>query len=538
MIPIGPMPTGPPQGPPSASEQEQAGDGSSEFATLLAASPTPAGNAAGGTAKPGGNGGSPEADEPLDHAVEAVTQSEAGIGTDRSGGLDEGVAAALAVAGDVAGAPVEGDEEDPEAGAPRRPSTLRLSSGQASSGRTGAGEAASQAASYPDATVAVGAGESPGSPRPEVVLVGAASQSGPAAVGHSGAGGGRALGFAEPAAVPQEPAAAASEVAPGTKQDLSTLTTEAGRASLERPSALGRDLNPAAKPAPVAGGGGPAPAPADAAAALGPGTGPARMESSPLGPSLAANTADAAATPGEGEAANGGRSAFGLRTVPAKAESFSEGQSFVADGSDAAGAEEPGSLEPSPRDSAAEAPMVRVPATAAPRAAEGTNGAVAPVNAPTEAGSVEGRGALVRPPTLAAPPNPVDQVIASVRLLRASGRQEIRLRLEPPDLGTVRVRVVEENGVLSVQLRAEQAAALEAIRQALPQLRQGLENAQVTLADLEAALDDEAAFSAHHRERDESGDEPNGRARLDADGEVESAVGVRVASDNLVDFRA
>jgi flagellar hook-length control protein FliK len=70
--------------------------------------------------------------------------------------------------------------------------------------------------------------------------------------------------------------------------------------------------------------------------------------------------------------------------------------------------------------------------------------------------------------------DPVDQIATRLRDVRTDGRHEISLRLDPPDLGAVRIDARLEGARLSVQIRAEQATTGEALADALPRLREAL----------------------------------------------------------------
>ena len=120
-------------------------------------------------------------------------------------------------------------------------------------------------------------------------------------------------------------------------------------------------------------------------------------------------------------------------------------------------------------------------------------------------------------------------------MLQLSGREEIRLRLDPPELGAVRVRLVEQDGAITVLLRAEQALSAELIRQALPQLREALENARVVVGDLGASLGDASEFGPG-----QSGDGAAQPERVSGQESAEDteAPGASVQSDHLVDLAA
>lgn len=78
------------------------------------------------------------------------------------------------------------------------------------------------------------------------------------------------------------------------------------------------------------------------------------------------------------------------------------------------------------------------------------------------------------------------QVVERLRVIHREGRHQISLRLDPPELGALRIDAVLHNRELTLHIRAELAPAREALEQALPWLReslaaQGIEAARVTV---------------------------------------------------------
>jgi flagellar hook-length control protein FliK len=73
-----------------------------------------------------------------------------------------------------------------------------------------------------------------------------------------------------------------------------------------------------------------------------------------------------------------------------------------------------------------------------------------------------------------APRTVVEQVTERVVFLRRDGRGEITLRLDPPDLGAVRIEAVMEGGRLRLEIRAEAEPARQALEASLPRLRESL----------------------------------------------------------------
>jgi len=89
-----------------------------------------------------------------------------------------------------------------------------------------------------------------------------------------------------------------------------------------------------------------------------------------------------------------------------------------------------------------------------------------PVPAATETSTRSAAAAPSRPP--------VEQVAERVTLAHREGRQEVSFRLDPPELGAVRIQAVLEGQRLILHIRTEQESARAALEQALPQLKESL----------------------------------------------------------------
>jgi flagellar hook-length control protein FliK len=94
--------------------------------------------------------------------------------------------------------------------------------------------------------------------------------------------------------------------------------------------------------------------------------------------------------------------------------------------------------------------------------------------------------------SLSAPLNP-SQLSERVRdLLRTTGdgRVEVKLRLDPPELGTVRLRVVASGDSVTVQLVARTPEAVAALDRRLPELEHALAQNGTHLAQASVDLED------------------------------------------------
>src|SRR5690606_4375376 len=67
---------------------------------------------------------------------------------------------------------------------------------------------------------------------------------------------------------------------------------------------------------------------------------------------------------------------------------------------------------------------------------------------------------------------------------------ELRLRLAPPELGQMQLKVQMENGVLSARLEVETAAARSVLLENMPQLRERLGAQDVKLGNFDVDLMD------------------------------------------------
>jgi flagellar hook-length control protein FliK len=84
--------------------------------------------------------------------------------------------------------------------------------------------------------------------------------------------------------------------------------------------------------------------------------------------------------------------------------------------------------------------------------------------------------------------DPVDQIATRLGEVRGQGRHELSLRLDPPDLGAVRIDARLEGARLHVQIRAEHAPTGELLADALPRLRESLVQQGFVPADVSVHL--------------------------------------------------
>lgn len=81
--------------------------------------------------------------------------------------------------------------------------------------------------------------------------------------------------------------------------------------------------------------------------------------------------------------------------------------------------------------------------------------------------------------------DPAPEIAEVVRGAVIEGDTEVRLRLDPPELGTLDIRIERQDGAVRIRVEASQSAARELIERALPALQQALEARDVRVDRLE-----------------------------------------------------
>ncbi|TVR08742.1 MAG: flagellar hook-length control protein FliK [Planctomycetota bacterium] len=136
----------------------------------------------------------------------------------------------------------------------------------------------------------------------------------------------------------------------------------------------------------------------------------------------------------------------------------------------------------------------------------------------------------------------------------ANGDRSMTLRLTPPNLGTVRIEIIEQRGMLTVRFSAEDDRVRQALERQLPQLRQDLRASDAPVSSVR--MDDHSSGWQHDQQQRQGqaharqGSNSPGRFSLDdeeidsdADGNDSQAAQSRSAlggtiSDTAVDARA
>lgn len=114
--------------------------------------------------------------------------------------------------------------------------------------------------------------------------------------------------------------------------------------------------------------------------------------------------------------------------------------------------------------------------------------------------------------------NPVPDLADSVRGAVINGDTEVRLRLDPPEMGSLEVHITRQDGAIRIRVEATLASARDVIEQALPALQQALEARDMRVDRLEVRTMSE---SASGRSMTEQGGQPGGGRQPQQDGAPE-----------------
>lgn len=246
----------------------------------------------------------------------------------------------------------------------------------------------------------------------------------------------------------------------------------------------------------------------------------------------------AAAAAAAETAVDGARS---RRAAPKAAQSRADAQATAAsDAADAASAEPAGPAAlPSPAVGPEEAPLAHRVAAGA-EIADGASQTPGPARPAASAADVAGKGPA---DTSTSHPDPLsDQpgdgpttadrarfVQRVARAFAAVGQQggQVRLRLSPPELGSLRIEIRIRDGALSARLETETAAARALLLDSLPALRERLAQQQIRVEQFEVDISGTGNSPwSHTSEQGGAFAQPSphardGRRRAEASGQVE-----------------
>ncbi len=183
-----------------------------------------------------------------------------------------------------------------------------------------------------------------------------------------------------------------------------------------------------------------------------------------------------------------------------------------------------------------EAALGAPPSTTSTEASQGSSNPSQPVS-PVERASGATPATPATPARSEAPAgNPqietIERIVRMAKVTRVGERSTARVWLNPPDLGTVRVTVTVDRGVVTANLSVETTAAREALLADLPQLTQQLESSGMKLGSLDVGFfGADSGRQPEKKAEKESSDRGRGRGaddrtsggasrRGDSDGEV------------------
>lgn len=148
-------------------------------------------------------------------------------------------------------------------------------------------------------------------------------------------------------------------------------------------------------------------------------------------------------------------------------------------------------------------------------------------NNPAVATAAPGKDVSLTPPRPAGltstPPSPppavsgpvAEAIVTQARVLERPGEVEFQLRLDPPELGRLHIRLVASGDDLRAQVLVPDEAVRRLLESQLPELRQRLEAAGVSVQELNIATD-----SAGGRNRPDTPDDPPRFAASPLQGEL------------------
>jgi len=119
-----------------------------------------------------------------------------------------------------------------------------------------------------------------------------------------------------------------------------------------------------------------------------------------------------------------------------------------------------------------------------------------------------GVNATVAPPTVETPsavtPPPVAEqlagpITAQVRDRPADGETEIQIRLDPPELGTVKLKIVSTGGEVRAELHVSSEAVRQVVQSQLPELQQRLDDAGVRVQRFDVTADPQGGTARDDR---------------------------------------
>jgi flagellar hook-length control protein FliK len=121
------------------------------------------------------------------------------------------------------------------------------------------------------------------------------------------------------------------------------------------------------------------------------------------------------------------------------------------------------------------------------------------------------------PPTKVDEPKVTSQIVRGARFLTREGANQVTLRLDPPELGEVTIRLSSSNNTLSGEIRVESRMVQEIVSRNIGELRESLGNQGIRVDNIEVSVESGGRSSV-----DRDGSAPSQRDRADRDGQSKS----------------
>jgi flagellar hook-length control protein FliK len=90
----------------------------------------------------------------------------------------------------------------------------------------------------------------------------------------------------------------------------------------------------------------------------------------------------------------------------------------------------------------------------------------------------------------------VDEVISKAI---DAGQKNLVIRIDPPDLGSVQIRLSFDNGVLKADVRVDSNAIKDSFNLALPQIKTSLENSGIKMSEFNVDVREDQYRNGHQR---------------------------------------
>lgn len=158
---------------------------------------------------------------------------------------------------------------------------------------------------------------------------------------------------------------------------------------------------------------------------------------------------------------------------------------------------------------------IPVNAEVAPRVAEALANSVAGLNPTTRTSELTPANVATQVTDFKASPNAADfpqEVVARVRMIQGQGGTEARLNLHPAELGRLQIAITSEGDATRVAFVVDNAQAKEALEQAMPRLREFLQQAGLQLAEGSVSQQGQQDSAEFAQNEARSGDTPGGNS--------------------------